>query len=844
MSKIKKIARNIFIIFVTFFVVFVAILYNGIHINELNTKFFKIEKLYLKLDKKLILNIQNLSILKQNAKHKTNSLQDVERILDFLPVLKIFQEIAIINLDIKSQNFNANFLFQDGIFFTNLPKLIVIAKILNSKNAEILEANFKDFNLKIDGKINLNFKKKSFKFDGNLVFYEVKSAAKIEILKNILKYEIFDAKAKSLQNLMDFLAAFKGLPKTAKDWIYGNVVAKDYKLKNLKGKIDLNTGATFLNQIEGFATAKDLNITFNKLSPSAYAKNADIKLKNGTLFIDLFDAKYQNRDLNGSKMQVQNMFKNLKVQVDLVINSPFDEEIHKILNAYKIFVPITQKSGFAKGKLRLNINPRNKTDIVKPIGEFDFNASVIQIGGANFTSKGGKIIIKNKILNVKNTQISLPNLFDANVNGIFNLKKHYGDLQADFTNFLIKNGDFEILNFKKKLDLKLDFSQKNVVLNIPEFNINLNFENMANNIKIPQLAKIEKYSKLLQNLNIKNGDVVIFSKDFKNLDINLKNCILSNSVFYKNNSTLNKFDGFLKIQKNIDGQINFDNNESKISIKNDKFTLKNLDFLVKNSKNDNLSKNINFALSNSKLILKDFNRTLSFERMDGKITKNSMKISANPQNNAILEINKNSKNFSIKANNIKSEFLNELIGSKVFAKGKFKADINGDLDNFKGVIYTKDTHLKNFVFYHQFLTFLNSIPSIISLNKPDFNVNGMTIKSGELNFEKKGDILELKIINLIGSTSDIIGLGEINLKTGKIDIKLEVFLLKDLSNVVSYIPIFNQILLGSDRAISTIVKIEGNLKEPKFNSQLTNDILQTPFNLLKNILTLPANLVK
>lgn len=816
-------------------------MYNGISINELNTKNFKIDKLYLKLDKKLILNINHIEILKQNSKQETNSLKEIEKIIDFLPILKIFKEIYIENLELKSQNFNSNILFQDDIFFVNLPKLIVISKIIDTKNAEILDANFKDFDLKIAGKIGLNFKKDNYIFDGEVKFYEVSSKIKVEILKNILTYNAFDAKAKSLQNLIDFLAVLSGLPNTAKEWIYGNVVAQKYNLKFLKGKVDLETGKAFLNEMNALAFAEDLNITFNKLVPSTYAKDANITLKDGSLFIDLGKANYQNRKLDGSKVQVKDMFTNVKVIVDLSVESAFDEEIHKILNGYKIFVPITQKNGVAKGKLRLNIDPHKAK--VTPIGEFDFNASLIKIGGANFKTNGGKIIINKNILKVKNAGFSLPNLFDSKINAVFNLNKLYADINADFKKFLLKQDKLEILNFKKNLDLKLDFSGDSAILNIFDFDTTLNF-GKTNKIEISDLSKILPYSQLCRNLNVKNGKVEVISDDFEKININLKNIELNKSNFYKSGKNLLNLNGNLKIAKNLQGEINFDNNKSKIEIKNSKFTLKNLDFMVETSQNSDFVDDLNFEFINGKIILKDFNRTLSFNKLQGQISKNSLKIKANPSNDADLNISKKNREISLKANNIKSDFLNEIISSKVFQNGSFNANITGNLDNLNGQILAFNTHLKDFVFYHQFLTFLNTIPSLISLNKPDFNLNGMTIKQGEINFTKTGDILNIKLINIIGSTSDIAGFGTINLKTGKINIDLEVFLLKDFSNVISYLPIINQILLGSDRTISTTIKIDGTLKDPKFHTHLTNDILTSPFNIIKNIITLPANLIK
>ena len=72
-----------------------------------------------------------------------------------------------------------------------------------------------------------------------------------------------------------------------------------------------------------------------------------------------------------------------------------------------------------------------------------------------------------------------------------------------------------------------------------------------------------------------------------------------------------------------------------------------------------------------------------------------------------------------------------------------------------------------------------------------------------------------------------------------IDITLELKLLKDASSIIDKIPLVNYILLGKDKSISTIIKISGTIDEPIIKTQVVTDVLKTPFNIIKNTLTLP-----
>ncbi|HEF7207544.1 TPA: AsmA-like C-terminal domain-containing protein, partial [Campylobacter jejuni] len=46
-----------------------------------------------------------------------------------------------------------------------------------------------------------------------------------------------------------------------------------------------------------------------------------------------------------------------------------------------------------------------------------------------------------------------------------------------------------------------------------------------------------------------------------------------------------------------------------------------------------------------------------------------------------------------------------------------------------------------------------------------------------------------------------------------------------------------------NQEISTNLKIDGSIDDPKFHTEILTDTLKTPFNLIKNIIQLPANLL-
>lgn len=106
-------------------------------------------------------------------------------------------------------------------------------------------------------------------------------------------------------------------------------------------------------------------------------------------------------------------------------------------------------------------------------------------------------------------------------------------------------------------------------------------------------------------------------------------------------------------------------------------------------------------------------------------------------------------------------------------------------------------------------------------------------------FEKNGSVINFLAIELVGSSADIGGRGTIDLDTKKINIDLELKILKDASSIIDKIPLVNQIILGKDRSLSTVIAIRGTTEKPEYSTQVLQDTLLSPLKLIRNVLQAP-----
>ncbi|MBX2078500.1 DUF3971 domain-containing protein, partial [Campylobacter peloridis] len=92
---------------------------NGIYIEKLEFSSIHLEKLYIKLDKKLILNAKKviLNSQNQNTKNETSASKALQLIKDVKYIYWFFQEINIEEIFVN--NYPVELVYKNNLFFVN-----------------------------------------------------------------------------------------------------------------------------------------------------------------------------------------------------------------------------------------------------------------------------------------------------------------------------------------------------------------------------------------------------------------------------------------------------------------------------------------------------------------------------------------------------------------------------------------------------------------------------------------------------------------------------------------------------------------------------------------------------
>ena len=137
------------------------------------------------------------------------------------------------------------------------------------------------------------------------------------------------------------------------------------------------------------------------------------------------------------------------------------------------------------------------------------------------------------------------------------------------------------------------------------------------------------------------------------------------------------------------------------------------------------------------------------------------------------------------------------------------------------------------------MAFIDTIPSLLTFKAPGFNNQGYYLKEGNITFGYNQDFLAIENLDFNGSSIDIQGKGILSLKDQKIDFYAQLITAKSLTGIINKIPIVNYITLGKEGKISTGFSITGDLENPTITTKTAQDILLSPFNILKRVITSP-----
>lgn len=889
-AKKKTSSKKTIILLILFFTFFLLIgglfvaLYRGIHIQEFQIANLNFKGLYLKLDNKFILTLNQLKISQPFSPSTENlSVQDsIKWFHRSLVGMSYFKLLEIRNI-IFPDNKEASILY-DGKRYELLFPSVMASFQLEQTNTNIKltiqKLLFEKLQISSMGKFEFLLDKNqlSFALIVNSTHPQMSPEEKL-VIKGTSDLSTLHLSAFStlIHSLTPFEEEIKKIP-AVHEWLMQKASFKNIRIKNLFFSAPLNESflPKLFKSLYAELDIEDATLSLQPEIPLITAPQLKAQFKDDALSFYMTKPLYDDISLEGSFVELKHFDRDLTTLVHIKSqDATLDSKLHKLLQAYDIDFDITQKSSKMQTDLTLifestpeKLNVRAKGKLQAQEAEFDFFGFPISTPSLNIVLDINPEQ-SHVFLNDSKLAINQPE-FEGLVNCDINLseKQAKGRINLDLLNIHTQDASSplgKILTLDKSLIPQINFSVNFLStpkVNLPDFDTQITLGE-STDILVTHLEKIAPYSDLLKYLGITNGEVALQTKDFKTLFIQAQLSNLKYPIFDKKWQPISEVNMTFKItpQKiyasSLDESMIFDLQGEllKIQFENKNFNLNLLNssqipLLSQTSKQSNQSPQPEIKEIKEKKTKSNFH--LYMVAKDSEVQFKELKI---PTDEIIINMKNNGtkvdfthKNgvanidfydgvVKFNADNFGGTFINTVAQKNIVEGGLFSAKGIYKNQIVRGEIQMQNTIFKNFATLQNILALIDTIPSLIVFKKPGLGANGYEINRGRITFDFNDEFVGLKKIDLIGSSIDVEGSGIVNLKTKELDIALSISTIKALSEVLSKIPIVGYLLLGKEGKISTGVIIKGTLDDPKSEVSVAEDILSAPFKIIQRIFT-------
>ncbi len=841
--------RNILLIFFIIITTLFLFLKGGFWIDNLKIGSFYVEKLYLKLDKKLIISVDKVIIPKKN---RNTPLPNLEKTLSKVKkILRYFQSIELKEVEFKNNKYQL--LYTNKVLYMTNNEFEMAAMNVDylgdTLNARIELIYLKKYDIRLSGDLSYDIRHDRVLIEGKAFYKDIDSTFILNKKQDHLYYVL---KSKEFTEFKSMVDQFNLPPKINK-WATEYLKAKSYKIDSLQGVASINKrGVTLIPKtIKAKLSTKDVSVIFHPTLDPVRAKAMVISFDD-SLDFNITKPYFLDRSLEGSKVSIEGLLqKKAILKLDLTVKTLYDTAVNKILKAYKITIPIIQTSGMAEAKLLIDIVLKTKK--VKVDASIKLNKSKIKIGNIPLSIKKGTIKLKEKNVKLSNF-ILYSSWYELALNGDINIKKRKIKLLLDIKNLKFGKKDRDYFVIKDSIQpLLIDYSN-NIKFTLPKLNsgVKMFTKDSIVVMDIPDINKIKPY---LTNIpmNIDGGNIKIKTKDFLKYTftgvIDNKECF-----FYENNSTCLTVlpmkgtfsDKGLELHA-FDKRLFYNSNTSTIKVKELHLDLLKL---LENKKKKMKEKAKKDTLS--KIFIRGKNSIIGYKSHQLLTDKYDINLSSKGDFSFLgvlghdrVMVTQNENYMSIKATKVTDKMLHPLINFTGLQKGKYSMKIlknkegvsTGEINIYGGV-------MRDFKTYNNIMAFINTIPSLATLNKPGFSNKGFDIKKGTIKFRLDKNILTLDSILIEGLSSSISGSGVVNIATKTLQVDVLIMTAREVGKIIGAIPIVGYILMGDNKSVTVGLKVTGTLNKPIVKNSAIKDTLLVPLEILKRTLTTPEYIYK
>jgi len=847
--------RDLFIVLLVLLAALFFWLTQGIEIDRLTLGRYEVDGLYIKLDKKLILNVDKVVIPKSKEKPSFGKLDKTfDRIKN---ILAYFESIYLEKVEFDNNKLTI-FYADDVLYMTSDDYEIAanIERIGKKLIADVSMLRVGAYNLSVAGKLAYDLNSHMLETSGSFSLYDIEGNFRAIKKGDEIIYALNTKRFDALKPLIDRI----GLPSAIRTWVVEKVKADVYKVEYVKGKFSLKEKDIVRNlaTLKAKAHFWNVNVHYKEGIIPVHAKEMFLTFKKGNLYFDFVEPKHKERSAEGTTVRIMHLMGGQKpvLILDLHVRTPIDEEVHKILKAYHLNIPVqhTGKDDQVVVNLKIPLKKRGEKDTrkLKVVVDVTLDKGRVSIGKLQLILLGGYVHYDEGKVTLDAIEVSEP-WYQGSVNGTLDVKAHRAAITLDVRTFILGERNNPVLLLKDaRVPMNLTYGEETKLV-FPTLKVTLQQSAETLTIHLQDLSTIVPYLK--QNiLGIKGGDITITTQGKSQYAFN--GVIEKEDCFFYDNKNLcytripveGTFDaksGAVDLYA-FNKRFHYNSKKSKVLLHGLNIDLKRFlqqrDHMQKRGKNGKfLGKK--FIIIGKQSTLRYGNYKLLTDSYDIEISPNGDITAIGSKDGDVVKFNKKKNIFTIKALRIKDTMLHPLINFRGLKQGRYTLKKSGDpAQRMKGQILIEGGVLSDFKAYSNTLAFINALPALATLNSPGFSKEGFKIEEGVIDYTMTPEKIIFDSVYLKGNSATIVGKGEVDLKSEELHIDLAIRSVREFGKMVGKIPLLGYILMGEDNSMTVGLQITGTLNDPKVNTTVAKDILTLPLQILKRTIIAPSRL--
>jgi len=840
--------------FIAFFILLTALFFwllYGIQIDKLDIGRYRIDGLYIKLDKKLTLKATKIVLPKSKA---SPSFSRVDKTFDQIKYLLTFFDTIMLE-KVNFENNHLTLLYADDVLYITSDDYEIAGNIERRGKKLVADVSLlylKRERVTISGKLSYDLDSQQLETEGKFEAYGItghfRAVQKDDEVIYALNTEQF--------GIPDPLIKRFHLNPEIEKWILDRVRAEHYRVEYLQGRISIEGEKVHIDPgaLKGKVRFGDVSIRYHDALPSAHAKELILTYKKGNLHFGLEAPVYQGRDLNGTSVVIKHIV-GAQPSV-LILNlhavSPIDDTLQEVLRAYGLRLQVTHTGKKNSVAVRLKI-PLVSNKKLQAIVDIDMDKGVLDISGVPIHVEGGKIQYKAGKVLLTHVRVK-EKWYAGEVEGEIDLSEKEAALTLNAKQLLLGNPAEPFVKIQNKI-LPLHLSYKEPILAIlPSLKVKVYYKKNQNlRISLSDIGSITPY---LQKsiLGFKGGSLEITSKDLKQYHftgmIEKELCFFydSTNICYTKIPVKGKVDartGEVDLYA-FKGRFHADTAKRRVWLKDLNIDLKL--FLAEQSKLRK-EKGKGFLSHNSFVIIGENSHLrygpyrLVTDSYDVEIFPNGDIKAIGSIDGDVVKFTKRGETFFLQALRVKDKMLHPLINFTGLKNGRYSLKKEGNPDKqMKGRIIIEGGVLSDFKAYSNTLAFINTLPALATLHSPGFSNKGFKIKEGVIEYTMTPKRITFDSVYLKGNSATVLGKGEVDLSTKRLDMKLAILTVREFGKMVSKIPLLGYILMGEDNSMTVGLTVKGTLQNPKVSTSVAQDILTLPLQILKRTITAPVKM--